>query len=67
MGGEQLKTAPKGYPKDHLQIRWLRYKDFLAGCSKNKLDLSSENIISNFSSDYIAMFPFMQFLRKAII
>ncbi len=67
MGGEQLKTTPKGYPKDHPQIRWLRYKDFLAGCSKNKLDLSSENIISNFSSDYKAMFPFMQFLRKAII
>ena len=67
MGGEQLKTAPKGYPKDHPQIRWLRYKDFLAGCSKNDIDITSEKIISDFTGDYKAMFPFIQFLRKAII
>ncbi|HBN45670.1 MAG: TIGR02453 family protein [Candidatus Marinimicrobia bacterium] len=67
MGGEQLKTAPKGYPKDHPQIRWLRYKDFLAGCSKNKLDITSDKIIPDFSSDYKAMFSFMQFLRQAIL
>ena len=66
MGGEQLKTAPKGYPKDHPQIRWLRYKDFLAGCSKNDVDMTSEKIIPGFTEDYKAMFPFINFLRKAI-
>ncbi|HDY76187.1 MAG TPA: DUF2461 domain-containing protein [Candidatus Marinimicrobia bacterium] len=67
MDGEQLKTAPKGYPKDHPQIQWLRYKDFLAGCSKNKIDLTSEKIIADFTADYKVMFPFIQFLRKAVL
>ena len=66
MGGEQLKTAPKGFPKDHTQIKWLRYKDFLAGCSKNNVDFTSEKIIADFSADYKAMFPFIQILRTAI-
>jgi uncharacterized protein (TIGR02453 family) len=28
--GEQLKTAPKGFPKDHPDIDLLRYKEFMA-------------------------------------
>ena len=31
--GDKLNVAPKGYPNDHLQIQWLRYKDFIV--SKN--------------------------------
>lgn len=30
MEGDQLKTAPKGYPKDHKNIDLLRYKNFYA-------------------------------------
>ena len=30
LSGEQLKTAPQGYAKDHPQIDLLRYKQFLA-------------------------------------
>ena len=67
MSGEQLKTAPKGFPKDHPQIKWLRYKDFLASCSKNVVDLTSEKIIADFTADYKAMFPFIQFLHRAIL
>lgn len=26
LGGESLKTAPRGYPRDHPNVRWLRYK-----------------------------------------
>lgn len=29
--GEQLKTAPKGFPPDHPTARYLRYKQFLFG------------------------------------
>ncbi|MFQ6678536.1 MAG: DUF2461 domain-containing protein [Fidelibacterota bacterium] len=67
MDGEQLKIAPKGFPKDHPQIKWLRYKDFLAGCTKKQIDLTSEKIIGDFTADYKAMFPFIRFLRKAIL
>ncbi|MCH7612917.1 MAG: DUF2461 domain-containing protein [Candidatus Marinimicrobia bacterium] len=67
LSGEQLKTAPKGFPKDHPQIKWLRYKDFLASCEKNDVDLTSEKIITNFTTNYKAMFPFIQFLHRAIL
>lgn len=67
LSGEQLKTAPKGFPKDHPQIKWLRYKDFLASCENNDVDLTSEKIITNFTTDYKAMFPFIQFLHRAIL
>ena len=30
LSGEQLKTAPKGFPKDHEAIQYLRYKSFVA-------------------------------------
>ena len=30
VGGEQLKTAPRGYPKDHPRIRLLRHKGLYA-------------------------------------
>jgi uncharacterized protein (TIGR02453 family) len=26
---DKLKTAPKGYPKDHPHIEWLKYKSFI--------------------------------------
>ena len=26
LGGEALKTAPRGYPRDHPNVRWLRHK-----------------------------------------
>lgn len=29
--GEQLKTAPKGFPSEHIAARYLRYKQFLFG------------------------------------
>ncbi len=67
LSGEQLKTAPKGYPKDHPQIKWLRYKDFLAGSTKNNVDFSSNKIIEEFIGDYKAMYPFIQFLNKATL
>ena len=31
VGGEALKTAPKGYPKDHPRIRFLRHKGLYVG------------------------------------
>ncbi len=66
ISGEQLKTAPKGYAKDHPQIKWLRYKDYLVSCNKNEVELTGSNLIDEFINDYKAMYPFIQYLRKAI-
>lgn len=40
--GEQLKTAPKGFPKDHSAIDLLRYKQFLI-----KHDFSDEEVLAD--------------------
>src|SRR5437867_3491975 len=31
VGGEALKTAPRGFPRDHPRARWLRHKGLYAG------------------------------------
>lgn len=44
ISGEQLKTAPKGFPKDHEAIEYLRYKSFIAYHDKvsEKLAMSGD-------------------------
>jgi len=46
--GEQLKTAPQGYPKDHPDIDLLRYKQFLASSP-----LSDAQVLSPDLADYV--------------
>jgi uncharacterized protein (TIGR02453 family) len=52
--GEKLKTAPKGYPKDHPQIELLKYKSYLVvNDAPDKLVLSSgytDHVINVFKS-----------------
>ena len=65
MEGEQLKTAPKGYPKDHPEIELLRYKSFLAS---NKCDdklVTSSDFLNHSASVFKAMKPFDDFLNRA--
>jgi uncharacterized protein (TIGR02453 family) len=43
LDGEKLKTAPKGYPKDHPQVEYLKYKSFLVvNNAPDKLVMSNE-------------------------
>lgn len=65
LGGEQLKTAPRGFPKDHPHIRWLRYKDYLAGCKLDDVELKSQAVIGKIAQRYEAMLPLFNFLRQA--
>lgn len=46
--GEQLKTAPQGYSKDHPDIDLLRYKQFLASAP-----LSEEQVLSPDLTDFV--------------
>ncbi|NJM07361.1 DUF2461 domain-containing protein [Candidatus Gracilibacteria bacterium] len=39
LSGEQLKSAPSGFAKDHPAIDFLRYKEFLATCHFNDEDV----------------------------
>lgn len=64
--GDKLKTAPKGYPKDHPDIDLLRYKDFIV--SKNISDelVVSQQFINNAVEVYRSLFPLNQYLNRSI-
>jgi uncharacterized protein (TIGR02453 family) len=63
MDGEKLKTAPKGYPKDHPQIELLKFKSYLVvNEAPDKLVLSSgysDHVINVFK----AMKPLNDYLN----
>ncbi|MEL6141534.1 MAG: DUF2461 domain-containing protein, partial [Bacteroidota bacterium] len=47
MKGEKLKTAPKGYPKDHPAIDLLRYKHFYAMRNFSEKQVLSKNFLDD--------------------
>ena len=66
LGGNRLKVAPTGYPKDHPQIQWLRYKDFIVSKQISEKDLQSDQCLNIAHEIYGHMAEFIGFLRKAI-
>ena len=66
LGGDRLKVAPKGYSKDHPQIQWLRYKDFIVRKQIIEDDLKSDQCLDIGHKIYGNMAEFIGFLRKAI-
>lgn len=66
LSGESLKSAPKGYPKDHPNIELLRFKSFVALKKISDKDLSSNQLLEEISLSFEAMHPFNQYLSVAI-
>ena len=65
MQGEQLKTAPRDYPKDHAQIELLRHKSFLASHSLPDKMLSDKGLLDHAATVFKALKPFDDFLNNA--
>ncbi len=64
--GEQLKTAPRGYPKDHPEIEFLRYKSFLATHKCSDKEVLDKNFLAHSAKVFKALFPFDAFLNKSM-
>lgn len=62
--GSQLKTAPKGYPKDHQAIDLLKYKDFLATENITAKALTSKGFVKQALTSFEAMMPLIHFLNR---
>ena len=43
--GDKLKTAPRGFPKEHKLIDDLRWKDFIAVKNLDKYDIQKDNFV----------------------
>ncbi len=62
--GEQLKTTPKGYPKDHPHIDLLRHKSFLAVHDLDDKMLLNEKFVDHTGKVFKALQPFSAFLNR---
>lgn len=63
---DKLKTAPKGFPKDHLNIDLLRYKSFAFADKFEENKISSDGFIDNIVQSFRTLYPVNKFLNEAL-
>lgn len=62
----KLKTAPKGYPKDHPEIELLRFNSFIVVRPIADKLLSSKTFVKEVAKGAKIMKPFIDFLNEAL-
>lgn len=65
-GGDKLKTAPKGYPKDHPDLALLQLKHYVYMHEISDKEVTSNKIVATTVKAYETLYPFNQFLTEAI-
>jgi uncharacterized protein (TIGR02453 family) len=63
ISGEQIKTAPRGYAKDHPDIDLLRYKSMLAIHGMAETEVTDKGFLDHAAKVFKAMKPFNDFLN----
>lgn len=64
--GEQLKTAPKGFEKDHPAIDLLRYKQFLIGHNFTDEQALAPDFADQVNEVFKAMRPFFNYMSEVL-
>ena len=64
--GEKLKSAPKGYLRDHEYIELLRLKDYVFMNQISDKEVTSKNVVRDTVNSLEALYPLNQFLREAL-
>lgn len=64
--GDQVKTAPKGYSKDHPAIDLLRYKQLIFHKEVNDDEVVSSDFVRKIVSDYRAIRPFFDYMSDVL-
>jgi uncharacterized protein (TIGR02453 family) len=63
---DKLKTAPKGYPKDHPHIEWLKLKSFIVETPFADRQVTDKKFIQLVSAGCKTIKPLNDYLREAI-
>lgn len=63
---DKLKTMPKGYPKDHPQIEWLKLKSFIVTMPLTDTQVSDKKFVKLISSACKQIKPMNDYLREAL-
>ena len=66
MYDDKLKTAPKGFPKDHEYIDLLRYKSFVFSKLLSRKDIQGEKYIQIMVEACRQLYPINHFLNNAV-
>lgn len=64
--GEQLKTAPQGYPKDHKNIDLLRYKQFYVARDFSDEEILSADFLDMAHEATLTLRPFFDFFTEVL-
>jgi uncharacterized protein (TIGR02453 family) len=63
---DTLKTAPKGYEKDHPMLKFLKQKHFIVSHALTDKQAASPDLTKEVAKACKAMQPFIDFLRNAV-
>jgi uncharacterized protein (TIGR02453 family) len=66
MEGDQVKTAPKGFPKDHPAIDLLRYKQFWFERSFTDKEVLSKDFLKQVNETYKAIRSFFNYMTEVL-
>ena len=64
--GEQLKTAPKGYPKDHPAIDLLRYKSLYVMREFTDAEVASPDFAKEVDKTFRRLRPFFDYMSEVL-
>lgn len=64
--GEKLKTAPKGYPKDHPSIDLLNYKQFLLMKSFSDKEVLDKKFLKEATKTFKNFRPFFDYMSETL-
>ncbi len=63
---DRLKTAPKGYPKDHPHIDWLKYKSYAFTHTFTDAEAHSADFPAMLLDHFRVLHPLVAFLRRGL-
>jgi uncharacterized protein (TIGR02453 family) len=62
---DKLKTAPKGFEKDHPNIELLKNRHFIVSCKISDKELAQKGVEKTILNTFKAMQPLLEYLREA--
>lgn len=63
---DKLKTAPKGYPKEHPQIEWLKLKSFIVSKPFTDKEVADKKFVSRVAATFREIKPLNDFIKEAL-
>jgi uncharacterized protein (TIGR02453 family) len=66
LNGEQLKTSPKGFDKEHPAIDLLRYKQFMVRHNFTDAEANSPDFVNKATETFQAMRPFLDYMSVVL-